>query len=98
MDKFPNELDGAKVLEVAIVDIHVVPTGNTPHRVDDIILDPAYVLAICQYENDDQVYYLFYCNEQWEVLTDGWHQSIESAKEQAEFEYEGISKKWKAVV
>ena len=86
-----------QVLEVAIVDVNVVRTGNTTHRAGNTIIGPTNALAICQYEKDDQ-FYLFYCNEQWEVLTDTYHLSLESAKEQAEFEYDGISKKWKAVV
>ena len=97
MNEFPKEIDGAQVLEVAIIDTHVVPTGNTIHRVGGTILGPANVLAICQFEKDDQ-YHLFYCSDQWEVLTDTCHPSLDSAKEQAEFEYDGISTKWKAIV
>jgi hypothetical protein len=42
--------------------------------------------------------YLFCCDSEWEVLTDTWHSSVDNAKAQAEFEYEGISKLWKDAV
>jgi hypothetical protein len=38
--------------------------------------------------------YLFGCDSDWNVVTDTWHESVDEAKEQAEFEYEGISKTW----
>ena len=39
-------------------------------------------------------YYLFRCDNKWNDITDTWHESLEEAKDQAEFEYTGISKKW----
>jgi hypothetical protein len=53
-------------------------------------MGPAAALAICQYD-ERQGYYLFYCDADWKVVTDGWHESIETAIRQAEFEYTGIS-------
>ena len=50
-------------------------------------------LAICQY-HDDPSYYLFGCDADWHVLTDTWHETIEAAKKQAEFEYSGVSETW----
>jgi len=41
-----------------------------------------------------QGFYLFGCDPDWNVVTDTWHESVDDAKEQAEFEYEGISKTW----
>lgn len=58
-------------------------------------MDPVAGLAICQYKNDD-AFYLFGCDESWSSLTDTSHQSLGEAKEQAEFEYEGISRTWLA--
>lgn len=34
--------------------------------------------AICQYEGDN-AFYLFWCNEQWEVIGDTDHSSIDDA-------------------
>jgi hypothetical protein len=50
-------------------------------------------LAICQ-PTGTQEFYLFGCDSDWNVVSDTWHQSLNEAKEQAEFEYEGISKTW----
>jgi hypothetical protein len=50
-------------------------------------------LAICQYSGDS-AYYLFGCDEEWRPITDTWHQTVEQAKEQAEFEYEGVTRTW----
>ena len=71
-------------------------TGRTTHRVDGEVLSPAAALAICQYDGDLQ-YYLFYCDDKWNVRTDTCHSSISEAKSQAEFEYEGVSALWQAV-
>jgi len=38
--------------------------------------------------------YLFGCDSQWHVQSDTFHDSIEEAMEQAEFEYVGVSKTW----
>lgn len=50
-------------------------------------------MAICQYEGHDG-YYLFGCNAEWDAVTDTCHQTLEEAKEQAEFEYVGVSETW----
>jgi hypothetical protein len=50
-------------------------------------------LAICQYGGED-AFYLFGCDPDWQTVTDTWHQTLDDAKHQAEFEYEGVSKTW----
>ena len=50
-------------------------------------------LAICQYPGE-LCFYLFGCDSDWNEITDTWHQTIEDAKKQAEFEYAGISQTW----
>jgi hypothetical protein len=91
----PTELDGAKVLATAVITGAVRPTGGTIHRGPDGVIPPASALAIVMSE---AAIYLFYCDSEWDVLTDTWHSSVENAKAQAEFEYEGISKLWKDAV
>jgi hypothetical protein len=56
---------------------------------------PAAGLAICVYETGDEGFYLFYCDEEWRVVTDTWHETLEDAKSQAEFEYEGVNESWR---
>lgn len=54
-------------------------------------------LAICQ-PSGAQEFYLFGCDSNWNVVTDTWHQSLNEAQEQAEYEYDGISKTWTYMV
>lgn len=90
----PTEtLDGARVLAFALVDTGVDPTGGTTHRIEDQVLGPAVGLAIARYDGDAG-YYVFYCNAVWQVVTDTCHPTLELAREQAEFEYCGVSAHW----
>lgn len=84
-------------MAVALVDGTARPTRNTTYRVAGSILGPAHALAICTYPNETGVY-LFYCDCAWQVLTDTWHSSVAEAKDQAEFEYAGVSGAWKDAV
>jgi len=94
MDHPPHELDGARVICFAVISDAVTPTGNATHRKAGEVLGPAAALAICQYSGDSQ-FYLFYCEEGWTVLTDTCHMTLDEAKGQAQFEYDGISQHWK---
>jgi hypothetical protein len=98
----PTEIDGARVLFVAEVDSEVTPTGATKHSLGTVVdgqlvrgpaMDPFAALAIAQYEGAND-FYLFYLDTGWRAVTDTFHYTIEDAKAQAEFEYEGITSKW----
>jgi hypothetical protein len=93
MGEPPELLDGARVLAFAVVDAAVAPTGGTTHRIGDEVLGPAAGLAIARYDGDGQ-FYLFYCDPAWRVVTDTCHPTLELAREQAEFEYRGVSARW----
>ena|SRR3989442_13044438 len=94
MNQPPAEIDGARLVCFAEVSAVIRPTAATTHRRDGQILGPARGLAICQYPGESS-FYLFYCDEDWTVRTDTFHFSLEDAKHQAEFEYDGISKHWR---
>jgi hypothetical protein len=94
MEHPPNEIDGARVICFAEVSDGVDPTSKTTHRKAGEVLGPAAALAICQYRDDCQ-FYLFYCDDGWAVLTDTCHLTLDEAKDQARFEYDGISQHWK---
>jgi hypothetical protein len=85
----PSLLDGARVIRFAIIDERVEPTGQTIHRVGDQVAGPAAALVVCQYDGECD-FYLFYCDAEWNVVTDTWHETMESALNQAAFEYRGI--------
>lgn len=56
-------------------------------------MGPMQGIAICQYEGETG-YYLFYCDGEWETITDTWHETLEDAKLQADLEYEGVAETW----
>jgi len=93
MIRIPKEVGNAKVVLYTPIDKRHRHTGNCKQIVAGELMGVAAGLAICQYEGEDS-FYLFGCDENWETVTDTWHQTLEDAKEQAEFEYEGVSETW----
>ena len=93
MNICPNKIYEATVVAWAIVGPGVTPTRKTAHSVDGLIIEPAAGLAIVQ-STDGRNYYLFSCDSSWNELVGTRHSTIEEAKRQAEFEYEGISSRW----
>ena len=93
MKKIPASIGSATVISYTPIDGRHKATEKTRHIVGGQVQSPMAGLAICQYP-EDSGYYLFYCDADWTEVTDTWHASIEDAKHQAEFEYEGSSKTW----
>ena len=89
----PMEIGGAEVLCFAAFATWQRQTGLCHHIVPENVELLVAGLAICQYP-DDPGYYLFRCDSDWQSITDTYHESIEEAKSQAEFEYVGIAAKW----
>lgn len=89
-----TEIGGAKILEFVTLTSENKRTGATKHIIGGQEQTDFSGLAICQYEGDDS-FYLFYCDSDWKELTDTWHEDIESAKNQASFEFIGLERKWK---
>lgn len=94
MNAIPREVGDAKVVLYSPIDHRHRHTGNCRQIVDGALMGAAAGLAICK-DDEEGAYYLFGCDENWETLTDTWHQSMDEAKRQAEFEYEGVSATWK---
>jgi hypothetical protein len=88
----PDVIGDASVTCYAVINL-CTPTGNTKHYADGKPLSAAYGLAICEYKPNSG-YYLFYCNDAWETFADTWHETIDDAKDQAEYEYTGITNNW----
>lgn len=84
----PPTLDGAVPIAVADTSKSSA-TGATRHTVGGEEQPDFEKLVIAQYPGASD-YYLFYCRDDWSVVTDTWHRSIEAAKAQAAFEYDGI--------
>ena len=78
---FPTELDNAEVLYYTPQDDYgaiTYPNGE--------VADYYHYLAICAYP-DDNNYYLFCCNENYEVVSDWLDSSIENCMKVAALSY-----------
>ena len=84
---------GARVVLYSPIDNRHRPTGGCKQIVAGVLQGPAAGLAICQYEGED-AYYLFGCDDRWNSVTDSWHEMVQGAMQQAEFEYAGIWRTW----
>ena len=92
----PLQIGGARVLMYAVIDSRHRPTENCRHIVGSNDFSRAGALAICQYP-DAHGYYLLYCDAAWNEITDTWHQALDDAMNQAEFEYAGITETWHGI-
>jgi hypothetical protein len=96
MNPPPKQLGGANVICYAVITSEIKPTGGCRQIVAGVLQGPASALAICQYDGENN-FYLFGCDENWQDVTDTWHETLEDAKHQAEFEYTGVSNAWQHV-
>lgn len=88
----PLEISGLSVVCFSLIDARHHPTGATVHHVGGKELSTPAGVAICQ--ETETSFYLFYCDVDWNPLTDTWHQSVTDAQAQAEWEFEGIAETW----
>jgi hypothetical protein len=85
----PTAIDGAKVVRFADLST-TSPTGKTRHVVEGKEATDFAGLAIAQYRSGPG-FYLFYCDDEWNAITDTYHDTIDAAIEQAEFEFGSIA-------
>lgn len=69
------------------------PTGKTRHELNGVLLPPPVLLRIVQYDGDPG-YYLFYCDETGCEMTDTYHDSVEQAMAQANWEFNVKAEEW----
>jgi hypothetical protein len=93
MNSAPKTIGGANVICYTPIDERHRFTGKTKQIVAGGLLGAMGGLAICQYPPDD-AFYVFGCDSNRSSITDTWHQTVQEAKEQAEFEYEGVTRTW----
>ena len=70
-------------------------TGKTPHYFGDAQLPPATTLSIVKFP-DDSGFYLLYLDADGNETTDTYHDTIEAAKDQANWEYGVKAEEWNA--
>ena len=93
MNAPPNKIDGARLICFTPIDDRHLPTDNCNHTVFGMPLPTVAGLAICKYE-DGRGFYLYYCDSEWATMTNTYHESIERAMDQAEFEFVGTRLTW----
>ncbi|MBT8141914.1 MAG: hypothetical protein HKN88_10160 [Gammaproteobacteria bacterium] len=92
--QIPEKIGSLEIMLSAIIDESCIHTSNCTHEIDGKVMGKAKWAAITK--TDLQGYcYLFMCYSD-NKLSDSAHESVEEAKEQAEWEYEGITKNWQS--
>jgi hypothetical protein len=89
MNKPPQFLDGAKVLRYCILDEGVSPTGSHTIHIGDELFTPS-AAAVCQYAGNSK-FYVFYCDGEWDVVTDMDYDSLNEAVSWIEHGYRGAA-------
>ena len=87
----PNYLDGAKVIKWAWSGqqpFGFVGYENSPER------DEIYGLAICKYDHEEGIY-RFSCDRNWEVVQDGFYDTVENAIKQLPDQYKNVEADWR---
>jgi hypothetical protein len=69
------------------------PTGNTRHHLGGEVWEGTHALRIVRYP-DDPGFSLLYLDEGGEEVTDTWHESMEDAVHQADFEFHVKDEDW----
>lgn len=95
MSEPPYVIDGANVLCYCSLKGATVPTGEHRIVVDGQEILPAYA-AICKYDSSPTIY-RFYCDENWNVLSDFDYSSVEEAIEAINAAYAGASNRFKTI-
>jgi hypothetical protein len=95
--KVPGEsIGGARVICWSPLDDRHQTTGSCHRTIDGETRSPYAGIAIGKRLGDPMVY-LFYCDADWNPVTDTYHSNIGRAKEEAELEFNGVSKTWNDV-
>ena len=89
----PSQIGGAEVLYFTVIDERHRFTGACVQKVGGEVVGPLSRLAITKYAEGRGVY-LFGCDLDWHSITDTFHDSVEEAMDQAEFEYRGTRATW----
>jgi hypothetical protein len=81
----PTFLDGARVLQFASLGT-AQPSGRARHVVNGDEVTRFAAVAIARYDDSSSAH-LFYCDRDWQVVTDTEHEDVDAAIQQANFEF-----------
>ncbi len=95
-ENFPDTLFDAKVIAFAKVSPEYQRTGKTTHSVGGIVKGSATHMVIAQYPEENSFYVFGLYQDGSE--TDTWHESLDNAIKQLDWEYENLSQNlvWKS--
>ena len=93
MKKPPKNIDNAEVISFVFVYDRKQDSEKVRHFIDGELQSDFFGLAVCQYKGEKS-YYLFYCDESWETITDTLHRSFDEAIKFAEQQYENVNLNW----
>jgi hypothetical protein len=89
----PSEIGGLPVIRWSPIDGRHHRVGACRRVVAGQGADAPAAVAICV-DAASGGYLLFGCDADWHVMTDTWHESLEQACAQAEFEFPGVTSTW----
>jgi hypothetical protein len=97
VSKAPTKIDDLPVLQWTPIDSrHRVPGSCRHFNMSTDFVDPTpNIIAIVG--GGPSGFYLMRFAEGWKFITDTWHQTLDEAFAQAEFEYEGCGRTWQTV-
>jgi hypothetical protein len=96
MNEPPLMIDGARVVEYAVFDRRVAPSGRVSVAVGGLPVDLKSIAGVIVAENlVDGGCSLLHCNERWETLAAGHYPDRAAARRSAEGAYSGLTAQWK---
>ena len=93
MKPFPDTFGFGRVICYSPLDERHTFTGGCRQIVAGQLLGPMAGLVICR-QPEDGGFYLFGCDDDWSIACDTWHETLNDALQQAEFEYVGVALTW----
>ena len=94
VDDIPSLIGGVRVVLYSQIDERHEQTGaGWQFLIDGTVRARAWGIAICESAEGDG-FSLFSCEADWMPVADSEHATLEDAKRQAEFEYEGLESTW----
>jgi hypothetical protein len=81
----PPESDGERVLHFA--SLSGAQPSKTRHVVNGVEVTEFAALAIVRTDAEPHCVSLYYCDSDWNVITDSWHEDVVSALDQANWEF-----------
>lgn len=89
----PSEIGGLPVIRWSPVDGPHRRAGDGRRIVAGEVAAAPVAVAVCE-DAASGGCFLFGCDADWHVMTDTWHESLEQARAQAEFEFAGVASTW----